>query len=82
MFILLTVFCFATFYDSGSAFAQSVLTVPIEGRLIIPDGTAAGNLDITLNGDLYSTMSRSDGSFTFHEIPTGKLLGNRAVRFV
>lgn len=41
---------------------------------MIPDGSVASNYDITLNGDLYSTLTRFDGSFTFHEIPTGLII--------
>mmetsp|Transcript_22987 Transcript_22987/g.33014 ORF Transcript_22987/g.33014 Transcript_22987/m.33014 type:complete len:213 (-) Transcript_22987:70-708(-) len=48
------------------------LTVPIEGRIVIPDPTRrVGNHILSLNGNEYITITRVDGSFTFENIPTG-----------
>ena len=46
--------------------------VPIEGRLQLPDKSIIPfNYELTLNGNEYSAISRMDGSFTFHDIPSG-----------
>lgn len=47
------------------------LTLPVEGILQIPGGRFAGNIELTLNGGQFSALTRVDGSFTFHDIPTG-----------
>ena len=48
------------------------LSVPIEGRLQLPDKSAVSfNYELTLNGNEFSTISRMDGSFTFYDIPSG-----------
>ena len=50
-----------------------MLTLPVEGRIEIPGGSwSVGNQEITLNGGEYSTLTRFDGSFIFHDVPTGK----------
>lgn len=54
--------------------SRTILTVPIEGKIVIPDGSSAVNYHIALNGDQYSTICRVDGTFTFHEIPSGVYL--------
>lgn len=52
--------------------ARNKLTVPIEGRIEVPNaGLPVGNQEITLNGGEYSTLTRTDGSFSFYEIPSG-----------
>lgn len=48
--------------------------MPIEGRIQVPGNSIpVGNQEITLNGDQYSTLTKIDGSFTFYDVPTGKL---------
>ena len=49
------------------------MTVPIEGVLEIPDGSSPVNFVITLNGLQHSTITKADGSFTFHEITSGNI---------
>ena len=47
---------------------------PVEGRVSIPDGKKGKGLAsvvVMLNGGEYSTMTRSDGKFTFHDVETG-----------
>ncbi|KAJ1388722.1 hypothetical protein B484DRAFT_459766 [Ochromonadaceae sp. CCMP2298] len=50
-----------------------VLTLPIEGRLEVPGNGhwSVWNQELTLNGDRYSTLTRVDGSFTFHDVTSG-----------
>jgi hypothetical protein len=47
------------------------LSVPIEGKVIIPTGASTANYEVTLNGQQHSTLCRMDGTFTFHDIPSG-----------
>ena len=48
------------------------LTVAVEGRLVIPDPSRRVSHHIlSLNGDEFFAVSRDDGSFTFHHIPSG-----------
>lgn len=51
--------------------SSSILTLPIEGQIEIPSGESVSNIHVQLNQGEYTCMSRSDGSFTFHDIPTG-----------
>ena len=48
-----------------------VSRIPIDGELEIPNGDSATNIQITLNGGEYTALSRIDGKFTFHDVPTG-----------
>ena len=70
---LLLLYCISILqlFNGISAGSERPLTVPIEGKLVIPDGSSTGNYKITLNGEEYTTLCQSDGSFTFHNIPTG-----------
>ena len=44
------------------AFAtRMVMTVPVEGTVVIPDGTIPSNYQLTLNGNQHTTMCRADG---------------------
>ena len=59
---------------SSFAAERLLMTVPIEGQLLIPDGTPTTNYEVTLNGNLHSAFCRSDGLFTFHDVQTGVYL--------
>lgn len=56
-----------------SAKTSNILTLPVEGKIAIPDGTQASNFQLSLRGDdaEYVAMTAADGSFQFHEIPSG-----------
>ena len=60
-----------TVISTALAATSTVATLPIDGELDIPNGDSATNIMITLNGGEYSVLSRIDGRFTFHDIPTG-----------
>jgi hypothetical protein len=51
--------------------SAETLTLPIEGKLVISDGRQVPTTALVLNGGEYRTLSRLDGGFTFHDIPTG-----------
>jgi hypothetical protein len=52
--------------------ASQALTLPIEGKIQVPSNRLpVGNVEITLNGDQFVTLTRADGSFTFYDVPTG-----------
>ena len=66
-FIVL-VFGFIIYITRG----ENALTVPIEGKVVIPAvDRSPASFVLTLNGDEFRTISRFDGSFTFHDVPTG-----------
>jgi hypothetical protein len=52
--------------------ADVVLTVPIEGKVVIPGGKSPANYQVILNNEYYALVAM-DGSFIFHGIPSGKL---------
>jgi hypothetical protein len=57
---------------SSSAMAQE--SVPIEGRVVVPDGKKGrglASIKVVLNGGEYSTVTRADGKFTFHDVEMG-----------
>ena len=57
--------------NSPSSGGGAVATLPVEGELDIPSGEPASNIMVTLNGGEYTSLSRIDGRFTFHDVPTG-----------
>lgn len=44
----------------------------VQGRLLVPDGSKLPPTTVVLNGGEHKTLSRVDGSFTFHAIPAGR----------
>lgn len=65
-------FVFTLLYCRLGFAGRNYLTVPVEGRIEVPNaGMPVGNQEITLNGGEYSTLTRSDGSFSFYEVPSG-----------
>lgn len=70
MNIILVYFNFL--HDRFCSAEQTLLTVPVEGRIVIPDPSRrVGNHILSLNGNEYMTITKTDGSFTFDNIPTG-----------
>lgn len=68
----LRVFILVTFVISAAMSGTTVVSrIPIDGELEIPNGDSATNIQITLNGGEYTALSRIDGKFTFHDVPTG-----------
>ena len=64
--------CLCLFWCSLVAADDNLVTV--EGRVTIPDGKKGlglASVGVTLNGGDYSTTSRKDGKFTFHNVDTG-----------
>jgi len=57
-------------YASSS---KDILSLPVVGKIVIPDGTPVGNFQLSLRGDdgEYVAFTAADGSFQFHEIPSG-----------
>eukprot|EP01038_Epipyxis_sp_PR26KG_P015793 gene15793-21389_t len=73
--LLLVIFQILFFLSSTSSQRNDSLTLPIEGKLLFPSGSSNfHNYRITLNGNQYTTINRVDGSFIFHEIPSGVYL--------
>lgn len=68
---LLRIFLFGIVVSAAFAATPAVATLPIDGELDIPNGDSATNIMVTLNGGEYSVLSRMDGRFTFHDIPSG-----------
>lgn len=56
---------------AATAARTVIATLPIDGELDIPNGESASNIRVTLNGGEYSALSRIDGKFTFHDVPSG-----------
>lgn len=56
------------------ATSDDVVGLPIEGKVVIPNGASTANYEVTLNGLQYSTLCRADGTFTFHNVPSGVYL--------
>lgn len=57
----------------ASVVARKEMT-PVEGRVAIPDGKKGRGLAsvvVMLNGGEYSTVTKIDGKFTFHDVETG-----------
>lgn len=52
--------------------AYSITTMEIKGKVFDVDGFALGNAAITLDSGDFRATSRSDGKFSFLEIPSGK----------
>jgi Protein of unknown function (DUF2012) len=61
-------------YAASSSVQVSIATLPVDGELDIPTGELASNIQVTLNGGEFSAISRIDGRFTFHDVPTGVYL--------
>lgn len=59
---------------AASSVQVSIATLPVDGELNIPTGELASNIQVTLNGGEFSAISRIDGRFTFHDVPTGVYL--------
>eukprot|EP01039_Chlorochromonas_danica_P003559 gene3559-3898_t len=60
-----------THCNVDSAAQEVVLTLPVDGRLVIPNNIALPLTQIVLNGGEYRTVSRSDHSFSFQDVASG-----------
>jgi len=65
--LLLVLLCIT----SGFGEVAKGFSMEIEGRLVIPDGSSSANIKVVLNGEQYTTLSRTDGVFIFHQVPSG-----------
>jgi hypothetical protein len=53
------------------SYVSCVASLNVEGNLIFSFPPAEKNIKLKLNGDDYTTISRSDGSFIFYNVPDG-----------
>jgi len=51
--------------------AHAAPTAPIQGQLLLPDGSDLNTTRITLNDGEQTTYTRPDGTFTFYHVPPG-----------
>ena len=45
--------------------------VIVEGKLVIPDGSSASSIKVSLNGNEYFATTNRNGDFSFREVPSG-----------
>ena len=48
-----------------------ILAINVDGLLDIPNGEMASNFQVTLNRGEYTTLSKTDGAFSFYNVPNG-----------
>lgn len=67
----LFVFCLVILI--AQTFASTVATkLSVVGKVFDTAGFAMGQVSVVLDSGDFRTVSRADGSFTFHNVPSGK----------
>jgi len=51
--------------------SSSASVSKVQGQVVVPDKTPAVNFRVTLNGNEFVTMTDIDGTFAFHNVPSG-----------